>query len=71
MATPCIKICVLDTPTQLCIGCGRTLAEIGSWSQLSEPDRHEIMSQLPARMRVLRPGLTGPVAETAQESADR
>lgn len=68
MDTPCIKICVLDTPTQLCIGCGRTLAEIGSWSQLSEPDRHQIMSQLPARMRVLR---LGPVAEKAQERADR
>ncbi|MEM8647051.1 MAG: DUF1289 domain-containing protein, partial [Pseudomonadota bacterium] len=29
--SPCIKICVVDPETDLCIGCGRTKAEIAGW----------------------------------------
>ena len=51
--SPCIKVCVLDDAGHYCIGCHRTLDEIGLWSQLSNPERAEVVAQLPARRRVI------------------
>ena len=31
MKSPCNDICKIDRPSGLCIGCGRTLSEIGEW----------------------------------------
>ena len=47
MATsPCIGICRLDAVTQVCTGCGRTIAEIVTWPDLSEAERRTIMARL-------------------------
>lgn len=54
-STPCIKVCVIDPQTRLCEGCGRTLAEIAQWSQLSEAERLAIMAKLPERLRQPKP----------------
>ena len=48
--TPCIKVCAVSGQTGLCVGCGRTLAEIAGWSELSEVERRAIMAELPARL---------------------
>jgi predicted Fe-S protein YdhL (DUF1289 family) len=50
ISTPCTKVCTIDPRSKLCLGCGRTLNEIGRWSSLSEDERRRIMSLLPARM---------------------
>jgi len=42
--SPCNKVCTLDPISALCIGCGRTLAEIEAWSRLSSADRVRIMA---------------------------
>lgn len=52
--TPCIKVCIVEPTSSLCIGCGRTLQEIGAWAGLSPPRRKEVMSALPARLAWLR-----------------
>jgi len=44
--TPCIGVCRIDSPTDLCIGCKRTRAEIGRWSQLTDDQRNDIMKLL-------------------------
>jgi predicted Fe-S protein YdhL (DUF1289 family) len=49
MITPCVDICVIDAATGLCAGCGRTLAEIASWSSLTDAERHRIMDRLTVR----------------------
>lgn len=49
-STPCIKICVIDQASKLCEGCGRTLAEIAQWGQLSEAERLAVMAVLPERL---------------------
>jgi hypothetical protein len=49
-STPCIQVCAVSGVTGLCIGCGRTLAEIAAWGRLSEPERRAIMAALPARL---------------------
>jgi predicted Fe-S protein YdhL (DUF1289 family) len=50
MSSPCINVCVIDPVSRLCEGCGRTLAEIAQWSQLSETERLAIMARLVGRI---------------------
>lgn len=46
ISSPCVKLCQLDPVTRLCLGCGRSLDEIGRWSSLSEVERLAIMARL-------------------------
>jgi predicted Fe-S protein YdhL (DUF1289 family) len=51
IASPCIKVCVLDEASGLCRGCHRTLEEIAHWSTLSDAERAAVIAALPARVR--------------------
>ncbi|AUW58132.1 DUF1289 domain-containing protein [Sphingobium sp. SCG-1] len=44
--SPCTKICKLDQRQTRCIGCGRTLDEIGRWSTMPDAERNAIMARL-------------------------
>jgi uncharacterized protein len=48
--TPCIAVCMMDPRTNLCFGCGRTLAEIARWHRMDNAERLTVMAGLPARM---------------------
>lgn len=48
--SPCRRVCVLDSVTDLCIGCGRDRAEIGGWLRFSAEERRAIMATLPDRL---------------------
>ena len=50
VANPCINICRMDLAGKYCQGCGRTLAEIGLWDQMTEAKRVEVMATLPSRL---------------------
>jgi predicted Fe-S protein YdhL (DUF1289 family) len=50
LKTPCVNVCLLNTETGLCIGCGRTIDEIARWSTMSDRERRAIMGALPKRM---------------------
>ncbi|RAI42440.1 hypothetical protein CH341_19550 [Rhodoplanes roseus] len=50
MESPCNKVCTVDRASNLCLGCGRTLAEIAEWADLSGEERARIMAELPARL---------------------
>ncbi|GAB5458449.1 MAG: DUF1289 domain-containing protein [Henriciella sp.] len=52
--TPCIKVCAVSGDTGICLGCGRSLQEIGAWAGLTPQQRREIMDTLPARMQNLQ-----------------
>jgi uncharacterized protein len=52
--TPCIKICVIDGASQLCIGCGRSLDEIAQWATLNPQQRARVMMDLAKRLVRLR-----------------
>lgn len=54
MKTPCVNICMIDEPTRQCLGCGRTLREIGGWGQMSDVERNNIIKKLPQRMEQLK-----------------
>jgi predicted Fe-S protein YdhL (DUF1289 family) len=55
-ASPCNKTCAVEPALGLCIGCGRTLAEITGWIGYSDHERACIMAELPQRLA----SLTGP-----------
>jgi predicted Fe-S protein YdhL (DUF1289 family) len=55
IATPCIKVCVVDGESGLCVGCYRTLKEVASWASLTDADRAELMAILPERRARIRP----------------
>ena len=59
IATPCIHVCVVDGQSGLCLGCHRTLKEIGGWTRLSETERTEIMAALPERRSLIAPEKPG------------
>jgi len=59
IATPCIKVCVVDGASSLCLGCYRTLSEIGGWSALDDGERAAIMADLPTRRDRIDPALRG------------
>ncbi|PTW57567.1 hypothetical protein C8N35_11046 [Breoghania corrubedonensis] len=52
--SPCVNVCVIDEPSGLCTGCGRTLDEIAGWSHLSDKSRAAVMEELGARLRNLQ-----------------
>jgi len=47
--SPCVRLCVLDPATRLCLGCNRSLDEIGRWSRMTPEERREVMAGLSAR----------------------
>ena len=55
IATPCVKVCVVDGESGLCMGCYRQLSEVAGWSRLSDDERAQIMTELPLRRSRIRP----------------
>jgi len=47
--SPCIKTCVIQPDSRLCIGCKRSIEEITGWSRMTPDDRAAIMADLPER----------------------
>jgi len=50
MISPCVRLCTFAAERGICVGCGRTLAEIGMWSRYTDAERRAIMDELPARL---------------------
>ena len=57
--SPCNKICVMHPSLGLCIGCGRSLDEIGRWMDFAPAERTRIVAQLPSRLAALAHAGTG------------
>ena len=49
METPCVDICQIDRDSGLCLGCGRTIAEISAWASMTSEERRRVMAELAAR----------------------
>jgi hypothetical protein len=54
VSTPCVKICIVDPVSALCVGCGRTVDEIAGWSAMDEAARLAVMAGLEARLVAMR-----------------
>ena len=51
--TPCVKLCVVDPDSGICIGCGRNRSEIAGWIAMSPEARRAVMAELDDRMASL------------------
>lgn len=47
--TPCVQVCFVDPKAQLCVGCFRTMEELGRWTRYSDDEREAVMAVLPER----------------------
>ena len=47
--SPGVKLCSIHPAERICVGCYRSMEEIGAWSSLSSEVRLEIMAKLPSR----------------------
>ncbi|MDF1619431.1 DUF1289 domain-containing protein [Pseudothioclava nitratireducens] len=52
--SPCVKLCSIHPTEKICVGCYRTLEEIGNWSRMMPETRQAIMASLPERAPRLR-----------------
>jgi predicted Fe-S protein YdhL (DUF1289 family) len=47
--TPCVKVCVVDGESGLCLGCYRTPAEVAGWARLTPAEREMVTADLAHR----------------------
>ena len=66
--SPCIRICTLDASGELCLGCFRTLDEIGGWATYSDHERWNVVERLAARRSAH--AATGNAANPANSDPD-
>jgi uncharacterized protein len=55
IVTPCIKVCIVDGESGLCMGCFRSLPEVGRWGRMTDIERRDVMAALPDRRARIRP----------------
>lgn len=60
--SPCVKVCVVHPQARICVGCHRTLEEIGAWSSMDREERRQIVEELPGRKALLRARANRPSA---------
>ena len=47
--SPCVGTCTLDAWERYCIGCLRTVEEIGAWRRMTEEEQSRIVEDLEQR----------------------
>lgn len=53
--SPCVKLCVVEPASGLCLGCYRSIAEISDWAAMGAEARSAVMAALPARAAAAKP----------------
>lgn len=53
--SPCVRNCCLN-PQDVCLGCGRTLEEIRSWTSYTREQREQVLELAGERASALRKG---------------
>ena len=57
--SPCVKVCIVDPKTRLCMGCYRSMDEIRDWSRMTPAERKATMNTLPSRAALVKPKRRG------------
>lgn len=60
LTSPCTGVCKYHATDKMCMGCGRTGAEITRWSGLSVDDRTRVWEDLPSRLNQMGISLRRP-----------
>jgi len=70
LASPCVGVCRLDRQRQDCLGCRRTLQEIGAWRDLDDPARQRVLDAAAARRDALAATAIDAVAGIGDQATD-
>jgi predicted Fe-S protein YdhL (DUF1289 family) len=65
--SPCVKVCVIHPQARLCVGCLRSIDEIGAWSRMTPEARRAVMADLPARAPQLQQRRGGRAARLGRD----
>ena len=49
--SPCVSICKVDSATEFCEGCFRTLDEIAAWGRLDDETKREVWQLIAQRLK--------------------
>ena len=55
LVSPCVSVCTLDTTRAYCIGCLRTVKEIGAWRTMSVPEKRAVITACQERAKAQEP----------------
>lgn len=55
VASPCVSVCTLDRVTGLCIGCLRTIREIGAWRTMTMAEKRACVAACAERAKAIAP----------------
>ncbi len=51
-ASPCVGICTINKKTRSCIGCHRTLEEIGNWRNMTLIEKKSVIKKCKERLEL-------------------
>ena len=52
--SPCVSVCRMDSATEVCEGCFRTLDEIAAWSRLDDESKRAVWQMIAQRLEQKR-----------------
>jgi predicted Fe-S protein YdhL (DUF1289 family) len=55
VASPCVSVCTMDRTTGLCIGCLRTIQEIGAWRMMTMAEKRATVAACAERAKSIAP----------------
>jgi predicted Fe-S protein YdhL (DUF1289 family) len=55
VTSPCISVCTVDPVSKLCIGCLRTLKEIGAWRVMTPDEKRAVVAACAERAKSISP----------------
>lgn len=53
VASPCVSVCVVDKSLEMCIGCLRTLKEIGAWRTMTPEEKKATVAACTERAKTI------------------
>lgn len=53
--SPCMSVCRVDSVSEFCEGCFRTLDEIAAWSRMDEDGKREVWKTIGERIALREP----------------
>ncbi len=48
--SPCLSVCQMNEATGLCLGCFRTIEEIGCWGNADDSFKRDVWARIEARL---------------------
>lgn len=55
--SPCRNVCKIDEPSQLCVGCSRTIDEITRWGRMNDDEKLAVLADCMSRQQ--NPSIAG------------